>query len=97
MENEELKRGSVVISKRGHDKGDYLVVVGHEGNRILVADGDKRKVSRPKKKNPIHLRFFGEVIDVPCHESNPAVADATIRKTFKELKLRDENRQSTGG
>ena len=51
----ELRKGSVVISKAGRDKGYFLAVVDITENGIFVCDGKERPVERPKKKNPLHL------------------------------------------
>lgn len=51
----ELKKGSVVISKAGRDKGYFLVVVDITDEGVFVCDGKERPVERPKKKNPLHL------------------------------------------
>ena len=51
----ELRKGSVVISKAGRDKGYFLAVVDITDEGIFVCDGKERPVERPKKKNPLHL------------------------------------------
>lgn len=60
----ELKRGQVVFSLSGKDKGTALVTVKTEGTDIYVCDGKKRPLERPKKKNRKHVQatniFFGE-------------------------------------
>ena len=48
--------GTVVLSKAGRDAGRYFVVVGVADNQhVLVADGDLRKIAKPKKKKTKHL------------------------------------------
>lgn len=51
----EIKPGSLVRSKAGHDKGELLCVVGLEKNSVLVCDGRQRPLNKPKKKNPKHI------------------------------------------
>ena len=46
----ELKKGSVVISKAGRDKGYFLVVVDFNDKEVFVCDGKERPVEKPKKK-----------------------------------------------
>ncbi len=59
--------GQVVISLKGKDAGRWYVVVGFEepakGARVLVADGDRYTVGRPKPKNPGHLQRTRWVLD----------------------------------
>ncbi|WDL98919.1 KOW domain-containing RNA-binding protein [Alicyclobacillus sp. ALC3] len=56
--------GRIVEVVRGRDRGLYAVVVGHEPSRFVqIADGDKRKVDSPKKKNVLHIRTMPMVAD----------------------------------
>lgn len=50
-----MKRGQIVFSKAGRDKGHLLVVLSVQGNRCAVADGRRRRVEKPKCKNVKHL------------------------------------------
>lgn len=48
--------GQVVRVLRGREAGKYAVVIKHVDDRfVLLADGDKRKYDRPKKKNLNHI------------------------------------------
>jgi len=50
--------GLVVVSKRGRDKGKPAVVTGWlDGDFLLTADGKRRPLNKPKKKNMKHLFF----------------------------------------
>ncbi|MGH2452457.1 MAG: KOW domain-containing RNA-binding protein [bacterium] len=58
--------GRVVTSKAGRDRGDRYVVVAALGeDTVLVADGQRRGMDRPKKKNVKHLIL---------HEAAPQLA-----------------------
>ena len=46
----EIGIGSVVISKAGRDKGDNFIVLSLDGEFAMLANGDLRKVDKPKKK-----------------------------------------------
>lgn len=52
-----FQRGEVVFSAAGHDQGSFyaIVAVGEDGCP-LIADGRRRKLQSPKRKNPKHLR-----------------------------------------
>ena len=54
--------GEVVRATAGRDKDALLVVVRTDGNRVWVADGKRRPLSRPKCKNPRHLRTTGHTV-----------------------------------
>lgn len=45
----------MVLAIKGRDKGGYYLVLGSEKERVLIADGRRRKLSSPKAKNPAHL------------------------------------------
>ncbi|GGE54551.1 hypothetical protein GCM10011391_36850 [Pullulanibacillus camelliae] len=54
--------GQIVRIVRGRDAGKYCVVVDIIDNRFVkVADGDKRKFDRAKKKNVNHLELHSEI------------------------------------
>lgn len=49
--------GQVVSSAAGHDKDGLYLVVEVEGDGwCRIADGRRRKLAAPKRKNPRHLR-----------------------------------------
>ena len=51
--------GVPVVSKRGRDTDRPGVILGWTpGGFALVADGRRRTVANPKKKNMKHLKFF---------------------------------------
>lgn len=51
----ELEIGSVVRCAAGHDKGRLMAVTGFCGGEILLCDGKRRKLEKPKQKNPKHV------------------------------------------
>ncbi|NLM38227.1 MAG: RNA-binding protein [Firmicutes bacterium] len=52
----EVRLGQKVISRRGRDAGSTFLIVGLlNEDYVLVADGRKRGMERPKKKNRKHL------------------------------------------
>lgn len=60
--NSTLQVGQLVSITQGRDAGQYAVIIKILDERFVVlADGDKRKFDRPKKKNIHHLEFFDYV------------------------------------
>lgn len=54
--------GQLVRVIKGRDSGQYALIIKILDERFVVlADGDKRKFDRPKKKNIHHLEFFDYV------------------------------------
>ncbi|MFD1708089.1 RNA-binding protein [Siminovitchia sediminis] len=51
--------GQVVCIRKGRDTGQFAIVIQLINERfVFIADGDKRKFDRPKKKNIQHLECF---------------------------------------
>jgi len=75
--------GSVVISKHGHDKGDVYVLVSVVDDKfVLVANGDNRPTSKPKRKNIRHLFV--------TKNRTAATNDLEIKKAIREFKKEDK-------
>lgn len=55
----EKLEGIIVRSKAGRDKGDLFVILKEEGEYVYIANGELRKVDRPKKKKLKHLQLTG--------------------------------------
>lgn len=54
--------GQIVRIKQGREAGQYRVVIGIVDERfVLLADGEKRKTMRPKKKNLHHIEILDYV------------------------------------
>jgi ribosomal protein L14E/L6E/L27E len=53
--------GQIVRVLRGRDAGQYAIVVRTEDRFVYIADGDKRKFDRPKKKNVLHLQLTNSI------------------------------------
>ncbi len=88
MAGERLSLGQLVTSRAGRDRGRPFLVVGFEGDRYaLVADGDLRKVDRPKKKNLRHLVSHGRTARAILQklETGQAVQNAELRAALAEL------------
>ena len=77
-----MKKGTVVKSLTGHDKGAIYLVISTEDNVVLVCDGKNKLLNNPKRKNRRHLECTGK--DVDLSKYNP-LYDAHIRKELKGL------------
>ena len=62
--------GQIVCSKKGRDKGYYLVVVEETQKYLCVCDGKERPLERPKKKNVKHLSFTNTVLESQSFNTN---------------------------
>ncbi len=81
--------GRIVLSKQGRDKGRFFIIVDVvNDNFVLLADGDLRKLDKPKLKKIKHLR------------ATPFVANNYINKVNNKIlvlnsDLRNEIKQYT--
>ena len=71
--------GCVVISKHGHDKGDYYVITSVADDKfVLVANGKNRLLENPKRKNIRHLFV--------TKNRTAATSDLAIKKALGQFK-----------
>ena len=72
----EIKRGQVVRSIAGRDKGDFLAVLGTEGPCLWVCDGKRRPLERPKLKKPFHVAATATVLPEEALRTNRQIRSA---------------------
>lgn len=68
--------GQIVCSKSGSDKNTFLVIIETEDKRLLLCDGKRYKLNRPKRKNPKHVRVLDTVLDLQELKTDKAVRKA---------------------
>lgn len=79
----EISLGQVVYSKAGRDTGKRFVIVGFaDSEHVLIANGDLRRVEKPKKKKIKHLVYDNEVLspinDKLCNKQR--ISNSELRK-----------------
>ena len=52
----ELRKGMLAISKAGHDKDNWYIVLKVEGKYAYLVNGKTKQVENPKKKKLMHLQ-----------------------------------------
>ena len=56
--------GHIVQVTQGREKGQYAIIINIIDDRyVLLADGNKRKYDRPKKKNINHISLTSHISD----------------------------------
>lgn len=51
--------GQIVRVTHGREAGQYMIIIKQLNERyVLLADGEKRKYDRPKKKNILHFELM---------------------------------------
>lgn len=89
----QFRLAEVVVSTAGRDRGKYYLVVDIEDSQyVKVADGDKKKLKRPKRKNIKHLRATGYVIEefAIWLSEGKRVRNEDIKKAIKEYEKNEE-------
>lgn len=71
--------GMIVLATAGRDAGGFFLVVGHDGAELLLADGKRRTLAKPKRKNPAHVQATGQTIPLE------ALTDKQLRAVLKPL------------
>ena len=82
----DFKPGMVVRSKAGRDKGDLFIVLRTENNYAYIANGELRRVDRPKKKKLMHLQPSAYVSELITERLEAAgeVTNCEVRKALAE-------------
>ena len=85
-----FEKAQIVRSLSGHDSGELFCVMSAEGERLLLADGKRRRVSSPKRKNEKHIAFVGS-FEHPTLEKVRAGQPVTDKELRAALaKIRDD-------
>lgn len=90
----EIKRGDLVLSLAGRDKGRIFLALDAKGRYARIADGRSRKVRSLKKKNNKHLKLVkAGVLPELARKilGGECVGDKTLRRAIAEqLKKQEE-------
>lgn len=78
----EVSRGSLVQVIAGRGKGEQFLVIAKDGEYVYLADGNKMKVEKPKKKKLKHINKTNTILELDFEN----ISNSMVRKAFKELK-----------
>jgi ribosomal protein L14E/L6E/L27E len=76
----DICKGMLVYSKAGRDKGKLFLVLARENDFVYLADGDTRRVTKPKKKKLKHVNKTNRVLELDFD----TVSDSCVRKALSE-------------
>lgn len=76
----ELERGRVVVSLAGRDEGQTMAVLRAQGAAVWVADGKRRPLERPKRKNARHVAAVASRLEEPSMATNRELRRALARE-----------------
>ena len=81
-----VQKGQLVRSLAGRDKDKYYLVVGRTLDTLYLADGRKRGVKNPKKKNIRHVQRCNRIAaDAVAAAQGRYLRDEEIRAGLREL------------
>ena len=86
--------GWIVRADAGRDKGGIFCVVGvdQQRQRLLLADGKRRKVARPKQKKLGHVQVLTDHLHMYDHpvvhslQQGEPVSDRALRRALAAFK-----------
>lgn len=90
-----IELGRVVISTQGRDKGRPFVIVSLvSGDLVLIADGDTRRIAKPKLKKLLHLHVKPVLLTELAEPLNKgqAVEDSQLRKALAQAGFKSDKR-----
>jgi len=88
LNTREVTIGQFVKSKAGRDKDKIFIIIDIVDDLyVLIADGDLRKVEKPKKKKIKHLSKFNLVSDeiVKRKIEGKKITNLVLRKEIEKL------------
>ena len=74
----DITKGSLVYSRAGRDKGSLFIVIDKEGDWVYLADGDLRRVEKPKKKRLKHINKTNKLAEIDFEN----ISDSMLRKAL---------------
>ncbi len=83
----DITEGSAVYAKAGKEKGRLFFVIKTEGDFAYLADGDTRKIEKPKKKRLKHLNktnYLSE--EIKGHIEHKSLENHILRKALAQIK-----------
>ncbi|MGL5717557.1 MAG: KOW domain-containing protein [Paraclostridium sp.] len=88
MLSKDLSIGQVVINTSGRDAGRlFFIVEIIDKEQVLISDGKKRKLDKPKLKKVKHLQKYNELNQTVKEklESKESITDAFLRAELSKL------------
>lgn len=73
------KPGMIVLATAGRDAGRFFLVTALDGAELLLADGKRRPLSKPKRKNPAHVQATRQTLSLE------SLTDKALRSALHPL------------
>lgn len=88
----ELQIGQFVRSKAGRDQGNIFIITKVVDDQFVqIADGDLRRIEKPKTKKVKHLVITKQVSEVIAGKvaDNKKVSNLMVRREIEKLELKN--------
>lgn len=72
--------GMLAVSRAGHDRGTTYVIIRDADEYVYVADGRRRTVDSPKRKNRKHIQVIRKI---QVEEPADGFKDLEIKRAIK--------------
>ena len=81
-----FEEGRIVQSIQGRDAKAYFIILNQlEDGFVAIADGDRHKLSHPKRKKTKHLRAKPVLLDLKTlRPEGGALQDSDLRKALEQ-------------
>ncbi|MBR3679956.1 MAG: KOW domain-containing RNA-binding protein [Oscillospiraceae bacterium] len=77
MQTQSCQPGMIIRVTAGRDAGRFLLVTAYDGMDLLLADGESRTLSKPKRKNPKHVQATKHMLELE------GLTDCALRRALK--------------
>ena len=83
----DIARSNIVKSIAGRDAGSLFFVLATEGDFLLLADGKRRRVEKPKRKRRKHVVLVGETHSLVAEKigSSEKITNSELRKAIAAI------------
>ena len=87
----DIEIGQFAISKSGHDKGHWYVIINVDGEYVYLVDGKIKTLDKPKKKNKKHIQIVNYKSETIIKDINDGtLINETVKRCLK-LYCKEQN------
>ena len=81
-----LEIGTLVVSCTGNDKGRAFAVIGMSDSYLILADGRKRRLEKPKQKKVKHIQKLNKSLSCEAVEQlrGGAMTNKLLYRSIRE-------------
>lgn len=86
------KKGTICTSLAGHDKGEVFVIIGEDGEYVLLVNGASRPLAKPKRKKKKHIQVIHDEEEWKRRSliEEGRIRDEQIRSMIRSYKRRGQ-------